>query len=84
MMASQMVKILTDSYLNSHYYLLALSGCMKSIKLVHDQTKAQFVANAVHVEMQRCHFYTIHHAAKAANAATVYRAKHGIVDIDMG
>jgi len=51
---------------------------------VHDQTKAQFVANAVHVEMQRCHFYTIHHVAKAANAATVYRAKHGIVDIDMG
>jgi hypothetical protein len=25
MMASQVVKILTDSYLNSHYYLLALS-----------------------------------------------------------
>jgi hypothetical protein len=28
--------------------------------------------------------YTAHHAAKATNATTVHRAKHGIVDIDMG
>ncbi|CAK9265676.1 unnamed protein product [Sphagnum jensenii] len=51
---------------------------------VQDQTKAQFVVNAVQVEMQRCHFYTSHHAAKAANATTAYRTKHGIVDTDMG
>jgi hypothetical protein len=51
---------------------------------VHDQTKAQFVANAVQVEMQRRHFYTTHHAAKAANATVAYRAKHEIVDTNMG
>jgi hypothetical protein len=34
--------------------------------------------------MQRHHFYTAHHAAKAANAAAAYRAKHEIIDIDMG
>ncbi len=51
---------------------------------VQDQTKAQFVANAVQVEMQHRHFYTAHHATKATNAATAYRAKHGIVDTDMG
>jgi hypothetical protein len=51
---------------------------------VHDQTKAQFVANAVQVEMQRRHFYIAHHAAKAANVVAAYRAKHEIVDIDMG
>jgi len=51
---------------------------------VQDRTKAQFVANAVQVEMQCCHFYTVHHAAKALNVAAAYRAKHGIVDTDMG
>jgi hypothetical protein len=51
---------------------------------VQDQTKAQFVANAVQVEMQRHHFYTVHHAAKATNATAAYRAKHGIIDTDMG
>ncbi len=51
---------------------------------VQDQTKAQFVANAVQVEMQRHHFYTTHHAAKVANAAATSQAKHGIVDTDMG
>jgi hypothetical protein len=51
---------------------------------VQDQTKAQFVANAVQVEMQRHHFYTIHHAAKVANATATYRTKHEIVDTDMG
>jgi hypothetical protein len=34
--------------------------------------------------MQRRHFYTTRHAAKATNVATAYRAKHGIVDTDMG
>jgi hypothetical protein len=51
---------------------------------VHDQTKAQLVANAVQVEMQRRHFYTVHHAAKAANVTAAYRTKHWIVDTDMG
>jgi len=51
---------------------------------VQDQTKAQFVANAVQVEMQHCHFYTAHHVAKAANATAAYRTKHEIVDTDMG
>jgi hypothetical protein len=51
---------------------------------VQDQTKAQFVANAVQVEMQRRHFYIARHAAKAANAVAAYRAKHRIVDTDMG
>jgi hypothetical protein len=51
---------------------------------VQDQTKAQFVTNAVQVEMQHRHLYTAHHAAKAANATVAYRTKHGIVDTDMG
>jgi hypothetical protein len=51
---------------------------------VQDQTKAQFVVDAVQVEMQRRHFYTAHHATKVANATAAYRAKHGIVDINMG
>jgi hypothetical protein len=34
--------------------------------------------------MQRRHFYIVHHVTKAANATITYRAKHGIVDIDMG
>ncbi len=51
---------------------------------VQDQTKAQFVANVVQVEMQRRHFYIARHAAKAANGTVAYRAKHGIVDTNMG
>jgi hypothetical protein len=51
---------------------------------VQDQTQEEFVANAVQVEMQRRHFYITHHAAKATNATIAYRAKHEIVDIDMG
>jgi hypothetical protein len=42
------------------------------------------VAAAVQVEMQCCHLYIARHAAKAANAAAAYRAKHGIIDTDMG
>jgi hypothetical protein len=42
------------------------------------------VANAVQVEMQRRHFYTACHATKVANVTVAYRAKHGIVDTDMG
>jgi hypothetical protein len=34
--------------------------------------------------MQCRHFYIAHHVAKAANATAAYRAKHGIVDTDMG
>jgi hypothetical protein len=33
--------------------------------------------------MQRRHFYTVRHAAKAVNATAKYRAKHEIVDTDM-
>ncbi len=51
---------------------------------VQDQTKAQFVTNVVQVEMQHRHFYTAHHAAKVANTTVAYRAKHGIVDTNMG
>jgi hypothetical protein len=51
---------------------------------VQDQTNVQFVANAVQVEMQRRHLYTTHHAAKAVNVTAAYRAKHWIVDNDMG
>jgi hypothetical protein len=51
---------------------------------VQDQTQKKIVTNAVQVEMQRRHFYTTRHAAKAANATAIYRTKHGIVDTDMG
>ncbi len=51
---------------------------------VQDQTQEEFVANAVQVEMQRHHFYIARHGAKATNVVVAYRAKHGIVDIDMG
>jgi hypothetical protein len=50
---------------------------------VQDKIKEEFVTNAVHVEMQRRHFYTVRHGAKVVNGATTYRAKHEIVDIDM-
>jgi len=51
---------------------------------VQGQTQEEFVATAIQVEMQRRHLYTARHAAKVANATTVYRTKHEIVDIDMG
>jgi hypothetical protein len=51
---------------------------------VQDQTHEEFVANAVQVYMQRRHFYTSRHVAKATNATTAYCAKHGIVDTNMG
>ncbi len=51
---------------------------------VQGQTQEEFVAAVVQVEMQRRHLYTARHAAKAANATAAYRAKHGIVDTDMG
>ncbi len=51
---------------------------------IQDQTKEEFVTNAVQVEMQRCHFYTARHVAKAANATVAYQAKHGMIDTDMG
>jgi hypothetical protein len=50
---------------------------------VEETTKEKFVANVVQVEMQRRHFYTFRHGAKATNVAAVYRTKHKIVDIDM-
>jgi hypothetical protein len=51
---------------------------------VQGQTQEKFVAAAVQVEMQRRHLYIARHATKAANAAAAYRAKHEIVNIDMG
>jgi hypothetical protein len=51
---------------------------------VQGQTQEEFVAIVVQVEMQRRHLYIARHAAKAANVAAAYRAKHGIVDTDMG
>ncbi len=42
------------------------------------------MAAAVQVGMQRRHLDIARHVAKAANAAIAYRAKHGIVDTDMG
>jgi hypothetical protein len=51
---------------------------------VQGQTHEEFVATAVQVEMQCRHFYITRHATKATNAAVAYRAKHVIVDTDMG
>jgi hypothetical protein len=51
---------------------------------VQGQTQEEFVATAIQVEMQRCHLYTVRHATKAVNATAAYRAKHGIVDTNMG
>jgi hypothetical protein len=51
---------------------------------VLNQTQEEFVANAIQVEMQCRHFYIVRHATKAANATATYRAKHGIVDTNMG
>jgi hypothetical protein len=34
--------------------------------------------------MQRRHLYIARHVAKAANATAAYRAKHEIIDTDMG
>jgi hypothetical protein len=51
---------------------------------VQGQTQEKFVATAVQVTMKRCHLYTARHATKAANATAAYRAKHEIVDTDMG
>ncbi len=35
---------------------------------VEETTKEKFVANAVQVEMQHCHFYILRHVVKATNA----------------
>jgi hypothetical protein len=51
---------------------------------VQGQTQEEFVATVVQVEMQRRHFHTTRHATKAANVTATYRAKHGILDADMG
>jgi len=39
---------------------------------VKEIIKEEFIANAVQVEMERHHFYTLHHAAKAINVTTAY------------
>jgi len=48
-----------------------------------ETTKEEFVANAIHVEMQCHHFYTTHHVTRVANAITTYQMKHEIVNLDM-
>jgi hypothetical protein len=50
---------------------------------VQETTKEEFVVNVVKVEMQPHHLYIIVHATKDANATTVYRTKHRIIDYDM-
>jgi hypothetical protein len=50
---------------------------------VEETTKEEFVANAVQVEMQRRHFYTLRHVVKAINATVAYRIKHEIVNTNM-
>jgi hypothetical protein len=47
-----------------------------SVYKVQGITKEEFVANAIHVEMQCRHLYI-------SNAAVAYQAKHNIVDNDM-
>jgi len=51
---------------------------------VQGQTQEKFVVTAVQVEMQRCHLYIARHAAKAATVVVAYRAKHRIINTDMG
>jgi hypothetical protein len=50
---------------------------------IEETIKEKFVANVIQVEMQHSHFYTLHHASKAANAVAAYRAKHGITNTHM-
>jgi hypothetical protein len=48
-----------------------------------ETTKEEFVTNAVHVEMQRHHFYNDCHVIKVTNAIATYQMKHKIIDLDM-
>jgi hypothetical protein len=50
---------------------------------VQGTTKEEFVANAIHVEIQHHHLYTTHHVARATNATNTYQTKHDIVIYDM-
>jgi hypothetical protein len=50
---------------------------------VQGTTKEEFVANAIHVEMQHYHLYIAHHVAKAMNATIFFQTKHKIVNNDM-
>ncbi len=50
---------------------------------VQGTTKEEFVANVVHVEMQRYHLYITRNATKATNAIVAYWTKHDIVNNDM-
>jgi hypothetical protein len=50
---------------------------------VQGTIKEEFVANAVQVEMQCWHLYTIRHATRVANTTTSYQAKHKIINNDM-
>jgi hypothetical protein len=50
---------------------------------VEETTKEEFVTNAVQVEMQHCHFYSLSHATKVANAVVVFRTIHGTINTYM-
>jgi hypothetical protein len=50
---------------------------------VHDITKEEFVANVIHVKMQRYHMYITRHAIRAINAIAFYQTKQEIIDNDM-
>jgi hypothetical protein len=50
---------------------------------VQSITKEEFVANVIHVEMQRRHMYIVCHETMVVNVIIAYRIKHGIVDSDM-
>jgi hypothetical protein len=50
---------------------------------VEQTIKEEFVVNAIQIEMQRRHFYTLCHAVKAKNALVAYQTKHMIINIDM-
>ncbi len=63
--------------------MLGFNLVVLGVYRVEETTKEEFVTNAVQVEMQCRHFYTVRHVARAANATVVYRTKHEIIDTDM-
>jgi len=49
---------------------LGLIGWVLGAYKVQETTNEEFVANAIQVEMQHRHLYTVFHAAKATNVTT--------------
>ncbi len=50
---------------------------------VQGKTKEEFVANAIHVEMQCYCLYITCHVVKVTNVTITYQVKHNIVNSDM-